>query len=126
MRVRVLVLVFGSVARLCATVVIAAVSPLAKDVAHSGNTLGYAAPLRVAAAAPVHIERDPRDPALWENAEMVDWVRFICIKRLDIAKTPFCCCLFVFKSSSSSRLLFVKTGSGTKPVNIKGKLNQIN
>ena len=54
--------------------VIAAVSPLAKDVSHSTNTLGYAAPLRVAAAASVHVERDPRDPALWNNAQMVEWV----------------------------------------------------
>ena len=60
--------------RLCATVVIAAVSPLAKDVAHSGNTLGYAAPLRVAAAAPMQLERDERDPALWDNATLVQWV----------------------------------------------------
>jgi hypothetical protein len=95
-------LAFGSAARLCATVVIAAVSPLAKDVAHSGNTLGYAAPLRVAAAAPVHIERDPRDPALWENAEMVDWVRPTYITRLDIAKTPFSCCLFVSKTAAAA------------------------
>ena len=60
--------------RLCATVVIAAISPLAKDLAHSANTLGYAAPLRVAAAAPMSIERDPRDPANWSNQEIVDWV----------------------------------------------------
>jgi hypothetical protein len=50
----------------------------------------------------VHIERDPRDPALWENAEMVDWVRFIYIKRLDIAKTLFCCCLFVSKTAAAA------------------------
>jgi hypothetical protein len=31
--------------RLCATVVIAAVSPLAKDVAHSANTIGCVAPI---------------------------------------------------------------------------------
>ena len=55
-------------------VVIAAISPLAKDLAHSANTLGYAAPLRVAAAAPMSIERDPRDPANWSNQEIVDWV----------------------------------------------------
>ena len=53
---------------------IAAVSPLAKDVSHSANTLSYAAPLRVAAAAPVHVERDLRDPALWNNSQMVEWV----------------------------------------------------
>jgi kinesin family protein 2/24 len=52
-------------ARLCATVVIAAVSPLARDAAHSGNTLQYAAPLRVAAREPMRLERDERDPALW-------------------------------------------------------------
>ena len=57
-----------------AQVVIAAISPLAKDLAHSANTLGYAAPLRVAAAAPMSIERDPRDPANWSNQEIVEWV----------------------------------------------------
>jgi len=61
-------------ARLCATVVIAAVSPLAKDIAHSANTLKYAEPLRVAALKPMNIERDPRDPALWDCQQITDWV----------------------------------------------------
>jgi len=46
---------------MCATVVIAAVSPLARDVAASANTLKYAAPLRVfAKKGAVPLERDPR------------------------------------------------------------------
>ncbi|KAJ1461526.1 P-loop containing nucleoside triphosphate hydrolase protein [Pelagophyceae sp. CCMP2097] len=61
--------------RLCATVVLAHVSPLARDVAHSANTLGYAAPLRVAvSAAPQALERDARDPALWDAETLVAWV----------------------------------------------------
>lgn len=48
-------------ARMCATVVIAAVSPLARDVAASANTLKYAAPLRVfAKKGAVPLERDSR------------------------------------------------------------------
>ena len=35
--------------RLCSTVVVTACSPLAMDVAHTGNTLKYSSPLRVAA-----------------------------------------------------------------------------
>eukprot|EP00976_Prorocentrum_cordatum_P055516 1120266-Prorocentrum_minimum.AAC.1 len=60
---------------MCATVVIAAVSPLARDVAASANTLKYAAPLRVAAkraAAP--LQADPRDPANWTHAQAKDWL----------------------------------------------------
>lgn len=65
-----------------ATVVLAMVSPLARDAAQSANTLAYAAPLRVATAASVagagrasgggvNWERDARDPALWSNAQLV-------------------------------------------------------
>ena len=65
-------------ARLCATVVIAAVAPLASSCAHSTNTLQYAAPLRVALrdaeAKGVTIERDPRDPALWDEAQIGAWL----------------------------------------------------
>jgi len=62
-------------ARLCATVVIAAVSPLAQDVAHSTNTLQYAAPLRVAVGvSQVPIELDPRDPVLWTQEQMCSWL----------------------------------------------------
>ena len=66
--------------RLCATVVIAAVSPLARDTAHSANTLKYAAPLRVAALASslVTLEHDPADPALWDGAQLAGWVRGVC------------------------------------------------
>jgi hypothetical protein len=57
-------------ARLCSTVVLAHVSPTARDVKHSLSTLGYAAPLRVAVhRAPAGMERDLHDPALWDNAQ---------------------------------------------------------
>ena len=62
--------------RLCSTVVLAAVSPLARDVSHSANTLGYAAPLRVAIATAkgVKLEVDVRDPALWGADAIAEWV----------------------------------------------------
>lgn len=71
-----------------ATVVLAMVSPLARDAAQSANTLAYAAPLRVATAAGAGAagagagasggaawERDARDPALWSNLELVAWLQ---------------------------------------------------
>jgi len=65
--------------RLCATVVIAAVSPLGRDLAHSANTLKYAAPLRVAAGKVQGAEeRDPRDPALWTHDQMCGWLSRVC------------------------------------------------
>ena len=61
--------------RLCATVVLACVSPTARDAAHSANTLSYAAPLRVAVAAGAPgLQRDPRDPALWKTEQLAAWV----------------------------------------------------
>ena len=61
--------------RMCSTVVIATVSPLARDIAHSANTLQYAAPLRVAVNAKRKAqELDPRDPALWSNQQTLDWL----------------------------------------------------
>jgi hypothetical protein len=64
-----------SCSRLCNTVVLAHVSPLARDVAHSLNTIKYAAPLRVAIAAPnPHLQRDDRDPALWSQDRVAEWV----------------------------------------------------
>ena len=69
--------------RLCSTVVLAHVSPLASDVKHSTSTLQYAAPLRVAARkkpAGKKYEKDTRDPALWTHAQVPD-------RRLDIC--PF-------------------------------------
>jgi len=62
-------------ARLCSTVVIAAVSPLARDVAHSTNTLQYAAPLRVALGKSIKIELDLRDPAFWTDEQVGAWVQ---------------------------------------------------
>lgn len=70
-----------SCARLCSTVVLAHVSPLARDVQHSSNTLGYAAPLRVATRINPHkvgmtaYEKDPNDPVLWNAAQCTAWVR---------------------------------------------------
>jgi len=69
-----------SCARLCSTVVLAHVSPLARDVQHSANTLGYAAPLRVATRINPHkvgmtaYEKDPNDPVLWNAAQCSTWV----------------------------------------------------
>uniref|UniRef100_A0A7S2AZM4 Kinesin-like protein n=1 Tax=Octactis speculum TaxID=3111310 RepID=A0A7S2AZM4_9STRA len=61
--------------RLCSTVVLAACSPLALDVAHSANTLKYASPLRVAVQrAPPNLELDVRDPALWDHSQIAAWV----------------------------------------------------
>jgi len=63
--------------RLCSTVVLAHVSPLARDVKHSTNTLQYAAPLRVSVhntrAAPKY-EVDTRDPANWTREQVSVWV----------------------------------------------------
>jgi kinesin family protein 2/24 len=70
--------------RLCSTVVLAHVSPLARDVKHSSNTLQYAAPLRVSVLlkkkkTPGHkYERDSRDPALWTFGEVAAWVTATC------------------------------------------------
>lgn len=64
---------------MCATVVIAAVSPLARDAAHSTNTLKYAAPLRVAVRKKnLNLELDKHDPALWTNDKVVSWMQSIC------------------------------------------------
>jgi len=65
-----------SCSRLCSTVVLSCVSPLAKDAPHTLNTLGYAAPLRVAVrTAPAGpMERDERDPALWAHEKAVTWL----------------------------------------------------
>lgn len=63
--------------RICSTVVVANVSPLALDVAHSKNTMGYAAPLRVAvqqSAAAAGWEKDELDPAGWDHAALTAWV----------------------------------------------------
>ena len=62
-------------ARLCATVVVAAVAPLASACAHTSNTLAYAAPLRVALAADAKpMQRDARDPALWSEEQICAWL----------------------------------------------------
>lgn len=63
-----------SCARLCSTVVLAHVSPLARDVSHSLNTLKYAAPLRVAMANKTAVERDERDPATWSHESALAWL----------------------------------------------------
>ena len=63
-------------ARLCSTVVLSCVSPLAKDAKHTINTLQYSAPLRVAMrdVPSTSLEVDPRDPAGWDNAKAAAWI----------------------------------------------------
>ena len=62
--------------RLCSTVVLCCISPLAKDAKHTINTLQYAAPLRVALreASSVALEVDPRDPAGWDHTKVAEWL----------------------------------------------------
>jgi len=78
--------------RLTATCVLATVNPMAKDAGQTGTTLGYASPLReavgmfglkknkpkVAASAakeaPVVLEVDPKDPALWSEVQLTQWL----------------------------------------------------
>lgn len=63
--------------RLCSTVVLAHVSPLARDVKHSLNTLQYAAPLRVSVRSKrkgSKYEVDVRDPANWSHQQVGEWM----------------------------------------------------
>ena len=63
--------------RMCSTVVVACVSPSARDAAHSVNTLTYAAPLRVAIAATkdaAPLPVDPKDPVQWSHDRACDWL----------------------------------------------------
>ena len=65
--------------RMCSTVVIATVSPLDRDIAHSANTLQYAAPLRVAVNTKRKPqEHDPKDPALWNHEQTLQWLSTVC------------------------------------------------
>jgi len=69
---------------MCSTVIVATVSPLAKDSAHSASTLSYAAPLRVAIkAAPSNLELDRRDPALWNHDQAAEWITKVTDGNLD-------------------------------------------
>ena len=61
-------------ARMCSTVVLAHVSPLAGDVKHTGNTVNYSAPLRVAVNDKKRMERDDADPANWGADRIKKWV----------------------------------------------------
>lgn len=65
--------------RLSSTVILAHVSPLARDVKHSLNTLQYAAPLRVSVLKKkkgrVVLEKDTRDPALWSHQQVSAWIQ---------------------------------------------------
>lgn len=64
-----------SCSRLCSTVVLSHVSPLAKDVAHSKNTIAYASPLRVPAQkGSKRLELDVNDPALWTHEQIKSWI----------------------------------------------------
>jgi hypothetical protein len=62
--------------RMCSTVVLAHVSPLARDVKHSTSTLQYSAPLRVSVRRQTakSYQRDERDPALWSHEQLCEWV----------------------------------------------------
>ena len=63
-------------ARLCSTVVMTNVSPMASDVAHSSNTLKYSAPLRVAVGKGREgLQRDQDDPANWSREEAEERIR---------------------------------------------------
>ena len=56
--------------RICSTVVMTNVSPLASDVAHSCNTLKYSGPLRVAVGkGKGNLQKDEEDPANWTVQE---------------------------------------------------------
>jgi hypothetical protein len=59
--------------RMCSTVVLAHVSPLASDVKHTLNTMNYSAPLRVAVNMEKILERDDRDPANWDADRIRSW-----------------------------------------------------
>ncbi|KAL3766364.1 hypothetical protein ACHAW5_000903 [Stephanodiscus triporus] len=59
--------------RMCSTVVLAHVSPLACDVRHTMNTMKYSAPLRVVAKDRKNMERDERDPANWDAERIRMW-----------------------------------------------------
>jgi len=70
--------------RLCSTVVLSCLSPLAKDAAHTLNTASYAAPLRVAVQRPTApLERDERDPALWDPQTTLAWLKSVVSTRPD-------------------------------------------
>ena len=67
--------------RMTSTVVLANISPLARDVGHSANTLSYASPWRVAisveaalAASGITLQKDVRDPALWDTNAITQWI----------------------------------------------------
>ncbi|KAJ3196094.1 hypothetical protein HK101_010115 [Irineochytrium annulatum] len=63
-----------SSARLCKTVVIAALNPSILDATQSLNTLRYIGPLKVA-APPRSGPLDPDDPSAWSNETLRAWVR---------------------------------------------------
>ena len=60
-------------ARMCSTIVLAHVSPLAGDVRHTTNTMNYSTPLRVAVNDRKKMERDERDPANWDSDRIRNW-----------------------------------------------------
>ena len=68
--------------RMCSTVVVACVSPVARDAAHTVNTLQYAAPLRVAAGKKGAGGNLPVDPKVGSLRGMVGscglWFRISC------------------------------------------------
>jgi len=61
--------------RMCTTIVLSHVSPLAADVKHTTNTMNYASPLRVAVNDKKKMEKDKEDPANWDNGRIRTWAK---------------------------------------------------
>jgi kinesin family protein 2/24 len=77
-------------ARICSTVVLAHVSPLAMDVKHTANTINYSAPLRVSIASTDSnrvIEKDDSDPVYWSADRIKTW----CIETGDLSDMDVAC-----------------------------------
>jgi len=65
--------------RLCSTVVLATVSPLASDCSHSANTLKYSSPFcdiqdSGGSGKAIKLQVDTADPVLWSNEQLLEWV----------------------------------------------------
>merc|ERR1740122_296821 len=61
--------------RICTTVVLACVTPWAKDVSHSANTLKYAAPLREVLGTSCQMAQGSAAPALWTHEQVSAWLK---------------------------------------------------
>lgn len=88
-----------SSSHICSTVVIAHVTPLARDLSHSLSTLNYAAPLKVAAVlANPKLEKDLRDPALWNREQTITWLEEI--MRADVSEETILAIITALQPSS--------------------------